>query len=128
MSDNIIDPVELALRARQQVGPNTKVSAATDPATDEAVRRAKLSQAAAEAVKYAESQVAQRVQEQEDALAGLHGAVTVHAQSHALCRFKTSMARGKCWLCGVNDPDPTSVYHRCTSCDDARLKSSFPIR
>ena len=128
MSKNYIDPVELALRATSSVGEHTKTSSVTNPVEDEAVKQAKLRQAATAAFKFAEQHVSNRVQDQEDALAGLSAAVEVHSKQHALCRFKVSMARGKCWLCGINDPDPTSVYLRCFACDEARLKNSFPLR
>lgn len=51
-------------------------------------------------------------------LAQFEGEVAVHAAMAALSSFKTSMAAGKCWDCGVRPVSRASTMQRCTACDD----------
>ena len=56
--------------------------------------------------------------DREKAVAGFAGEVLVGATAAELRRIKASAAQGVCWDCQRVPASPTSLYHRCSHCDD----------
>ncbi len=56
-------------------------------------------------------------QKRRNELDHFEGEVAVHSCLAALATFKTSMANGKCWDCGVRPVNPSSMMQRCAACD-----------
>lgn len=56
--------------------------------------------------------------EREKAISSFSGEVLVGATAAELRRIKASAAQGLCWDCRRVPASPTSMYHRCSHCDE----------